>query len=75
LTERILDMRITTVDDRDAFNLAITKLRALLMALDGAESIMDQGEADALQFLAADTLRAFESVEASIESAPIARAA
>ena len=57
------------MDDRDAFNLAIDRLRALRMALDGAESITEQGEADALQFLAYDALRAFESVKASIESA------
>jgi hypothetical protein len=61
--------------DRDAFDHAIVKLRALRMAIDGCDSIMDQGEADALQSLAADALRAFEAVQASIEGAPIARAA
>ena len=42
------------------------------MAIDGCDIIMDQGEADALQF---DALRDFESVKSAIESAPDAMAA
>lgn len=68
-------MRLMTVNDRDALDHAITKLRALRMAIHGADSISGQDEADALQFLAADTLDAFESIQGAIESAPIARAA
>jgi hypothetical protein len=64
-----------TVLDRDALDRAIVKMRAHFMAIRGADSIMDQGEADALQSLAADALRAFEAVQASIESTPIALAA
>jgi hypothetical protein len=45
------------------------------MAIDGCDIIMDQGEADTLQFLAADALRDFESVKSAIESAPDAMAA
>ena len=59
----------------DAFSLAIDKLRALRMALEGADSLMDQGEADALLLLAFDAVREFESIKAAIESAPVALAA
>jgi hypothetical protein len=45
------------------------------MALEGADSLMDQGEADALLLLAYDALREFESIKDAIESAPIALAA
>jgi hypothetical protein len=68
-------MRPMTVKDQDVFNNAVDKLRALRMALAGAESIVDQGEADALLSLATDALCAFEAVQASIESAPMALAA
>jgi hypothetical protein len=64
-----------TANDRDALDHAIVKLRSLFMAIHGAESIMAESEADALQFLAADTLAAFEAFQASIESAPTLRVA
>lgn len=63
------------VNDRDALDHAIVKMRSLLIAIRGADSLMDRDEAASLEALAADTLHAFESVQASIESAPIARAA
>ena len=53
--------------DRDAFDHAIVKLRALRMAIDGCDSIMDQGEADALLLLAHDAVREFESIKDAIE--------
>jgi hypothetical protein len=64
-----------TVQQRDAFNLAIDKLRALRMALEGADSIADQGEADALLLLAFDEVREFESIRDAIDSEPAALAA
>jgi hypothetical protein len=45
------------------------------MAIRGADSLMDGDEAASLEVLAADTLAAFEAVQASIESAPMALAA
>jgi hypothetical protein len=68
-------MRHMSVQDQDVFNLAIDKLRALRMALEGADSISDQGEADALLLLAYDTLRAFETIQAAMERAPAVLAA
>ena len=64
-----------TVDDRDALDDAITELRALSMSMHGAESIMDQDEADTLQALAAEALRAFEALKVAITREPVVRAA
>ena len=64
-----------TVNDRDALDHAITKMRALFMAIKGADSIADQDEAASLEVLAASVLVDFERVKSAIESAPIARAA
>jgi hypothetical protein len=63
------------VKDRDALDHAIVKMRALLMAIKGADSISDQGEANSLEALADDTLRAFENLKVSIESEPTLRVA
>jgi hypothetical protein len=70
-------MRHIDVDTMDAFNLAIDKVRALLMAIRGASSLMDKGESDALFLLAFDAVREFESIKDAIESAGgcLARAA
>jgi hypothetical protein len=64
-----------TVNDRDALDHAIVKMRALFMAIRGADSIADQDEADSLEVLAASVLEDFEGVKSSIESAPTLRAA
>lgn len=64
-----------TVDDRDALDDAITELRALSMSIHGAESIMDQDEANTLQALAAEALRAFEALKVAITREPVVRAA
>ena len=60
-----------SVNDQDALDRAIVKLRALFLAIKGADSIADQDEADALEVLAADTLHAFESVQSAIDSGPV----
>jgi hypothetical protein len=67
-------MRPMTVNDRDALDHAIVKMRGLLMATRGADSLMDQDEAASLEVLAADTLAAFEAVQGAVEGAPIAAA-
>jgi hypothetical protein len=59
----------------DAFNLAIDKLRALRMAIDGCDSLMDRGEADALLLLAYDAVREFESIKDAIDGGRSALAA
>jgi hypothetical protein len=59
------------VSERDALDRAIIKMRALFMAIKGADSIADQDEAATLEALAADTLHAFESVQGAIESGPV----
>jgi hypothetical protein len=64
-----------TVQTMDAFSLAIDKLRALRMALQGADSIMEQDEADSLLLLAYDAVREFESIKAALDSPPDALAA
>jgi hypothetical protein len=52
-----------TVNDQDAFDRAIVKMRALCMAIKGADSLMDRDEAASLEVLAADTLAEFEAVQ------------
>ena len=64
-----------TANDRDALDHAIVKMHALFMAIRGADSLMDRDEAASLEVLAADALHAFEAVQTSVESAPIALAA
>jgi hypothetical protein len=64
-----------TVNDQDALDRAIVKMRALFMAIKGADSIAEQVDADALEALAASVLDDFERVKSAIESAPTLRAA
>jgi hypothetical protein len=64
-----------TVKDRDALDRAIIKMRALFMAIKGADSIADQNEADALEALAGSVLDDFEDIESAIESVGLALAA
>jgi hypothetical protein len=64
-----------TVKDQDDLNHAITKMHALYMAIMGADSIMEGGEADALEALAGSVLADLKAVQASIESAPTLLAA
>jgi hypothetical protein len=64
-----------TVNDRDALDHAIVKMRALYMAIRGADSLMDRDETASLKVLAASVLDDFERVKSAIESAPTLRAA